>query len=64
MTAKVSGNGQLILTALAVKPMTEDELASAVRLDPERVAASLAALKARGLVSRRFTDGEMRYVKV
>jgi len=44
--------------------MTEDELASAVRLDPERVAASLAALKARGLVSRRFTDGEMRYVKV
>lgn len=57
----VSQLGTLLLALIAKGHDTEEALEKAARRDPENVARSLAALSRRGLVERKWADGEMRW---
>lgn len=59
--ATVTENGRRVLRLISNGADTEDALERATGRDPEGIAKTLAALRRRGLIERRFIRGCMRY---
>jgi predicted transcriptional regulator len=59
--AAISKDGQALLDLIGKGVNTETALDKATGRDPEQTSRTLAALARRGLITRRFSAGEMRY---
>jgi uncharacterized Ntn-hydrolase superfamily protein len=57
----VTESGRRVLRLISNGADTEDALERATGRDGEGIARTLAALKRRGLIERRFSRGCMRY---